>query len=163
MAQFGRLEGTVTSLGPERLADPHVEGAGEDEATSVHIGAEADLIQVRRTLRTAATQAGLGLVDQTKLITAGSELARNIVVYATGGQGSMVVTELRSGERRGVRAAFVDRGPGIADVQLALTDGFSTSGSLGLGLPGARRLVDELAITSAPGTGTTVVIVKWAR
>lgn len=126
------------------------------------IAAEADLIRVRQVLRGEAERAGLGLVDQTKLITAGSELARNILIHATS-QGGVVVEPVERDGRRGVVATFVDGGPGIADVEAALTDGFSTSGSLGLGLPGARRLVDELTITSAVGSGTEVVIVKWAR
>jgi len=125
--------------------------------------AEADLIRVRQALREAAQGAGLGLVDQTKLITAGSELARNILTYAGGARGSLRVETVRGGGRQGVRATFADEGPGIADVEAALTDGFSTGGSLGLGLPGARRLVDEMAVTSPGRLGTTVVIVKWAR
>lgn len=135
------------------------------EPTGVHIAivAEADLILIRQTLRAAADRAGLGLVDQTRLITAGSELGRNILTYATGGRGRMEVEQIRSAARVGVRAVFADDGPGIPDLDLALTDGYSTAGSLGLGLPGARRLVDELQVTSAPGSGTTVVIVKWGR
>lgn len=127
------------------------------------IGAEADLIRVRQALRAEAQRAGLGLVDQTKLITAGSELARNILTYADGSRGSLLVEQVRGGGRSGVRATFTDDGPGIEDLELALTDGFSTSGSLGLGLPGSRRLVDEMVITSTREQGTTVVIVKWAR
>ena len=135
------------------------------EPTGVRIAivAEADLILIRQTLRAAADRAGLGLVDQTRLITAGSELGRNILTYATGGRGRMEVEQVRSTSRVGVRAVFADDGPGIPDLELALTDGYSTAGSLGLGLPGARRLVDELQVTSAPGSGTTVVIVKWGR
>ncbi|MFC4061249.1 ATP-binding protein [Planomonospora corallina] len=129
----------------------------------VTIAAGADLIHVRQVLRAQALEAGLGLVDQTKLITAGSELARNIVTYATGSRGTLRAEQVRADGRRGVRATFSDSGPGIDDIELALTDGFSTARSLGLGLPGARRLTDELTITSAKGTGTTVVIVKWAR
>ena len=127
------------------------------------IAAEADLIRVRQTLRAAAQQAGLGLVDTTKLITAGSELARNILIYATGSRGSLRVVQVTGPRgRRGVRATFSDHGPGIDDVEKALTDGYSSSGSLGLGLPGAGRLSDEMTITTGP-EGTTVVITKWAR
>jgi serine/threonine-protein kinase RsbT len=129
----------------------------------VLIGAEADLIDVRQVLRAFALDAGLGLVDQTKLITAGSELARNILVYATGRRGTLSVARIDGAGRRGLAATFRDDGPGIPDLDAALTDGFSTGGSLGLGLPGARRLVDELTLTSSAGSGTTVVIVKWAR
>ncbi len=131
-------------------------------AAEVAIAAEADLIRVRQLLRAEAQRAGLGLVDETKFVTAGSELARNILTYATGSQGTVRVEQVQRAGRRGVRATFSDGGPGIADIDAAFTDGFSTSGSLGLGLPGARRLVDELTLTSGTG-GTTVVIVKWAR
>lgn len=129
----------------------------------LRIVTEADLIHVRQVLRAQAQQAGLGLVDQTKIITAGSELARNILTYATDSRGSLRVEHVRANGRRGVKATFTDEGPGIDDLEAALTDGFSTSQSLGLGLPGARRLADEMTITSAAGSGTTVVIVKWAR
>lgn len=124
---------------------------------------ESDLIRVRKVLRTEAEATGLGLVDTTKLITAGSELARNILNYATDGRGRISVEQVYRQGRRGVRATFSDAGPGIADVELAMTDGFSTRGSMGLGLPGARRLVDDMTLTSAAGSGTTVVIVKWQR
>jgi serine/threonine-protein kinase RsbT len=133
------------------------------EAVVITISAEADMILVRQMLRAAAQRIGLGLVDQTKIITAGSELARNILTYATGSRGTVRIEEVRARGRKGVRATFTDEGPGIPDIEQALTDGFSTNRSLGLGLPGARRLSDEMTITSAPGSGTTVVIVKWAR
>jgi serine/threonine-protein kinase RsbT len=137
--------------------------ATEVLAAVVPIADEADLIRVRQLLRAEAQRAGLGLVDQTKLITAGSELARNILRYATGSRGSLRVEQVAADGRRGVRARFADDGPGIDDVELALTDGFSSTGSLGLGLPGARRLADEMSITTGRGLGTTVTIVKWAR
>ena len=132
-------------------------------ALQISIVAEADLILVRQTLRAASEEAGLGLVDQTRLITAGSELARNILTHTRDRRGRMQVEQVSGGGRRGVRAAFDGDGPGIPDLALALTDGFSTAGSLGLGLPGARRLVDDLQLDSAPDRGTTVVIVKWGR
>ena len=132
-------------------------------AAVIAIAAEADLIRVRQALRAEALRAGLGLVDQTKLITAGSELARNILIYATGQRGTLTLEHVRDGGRAGVRATFSDQGPGIDDIEAALTDGFSTTGSLGLGLPGARRLADEMTLSSGPEHGTTVVIVKWAR
>lgn len=137
------------------LADP--------AAAEVQIAAEADLIRARQLLRGEAQRAGLGLVDETKFVTAGSELARNILTYATGSRGRLQVQQVQRAGRRGVRATFSDSGPGIADIDAAFTDGYSTSGSLGLGLPGARRLVDELTLTSSAAEGTTVVIVKWAR
>lgn len=127
------------------------------------ISDEADLIRVRKILRTEAEAVGLNLVDATKLITAGSELARNILNYATGRRGRISIEQVYRQGRRGVRATFADDGPGIDDIEAALTDGFSTRGSLGLGLPGARRLVDDMTLTSAAGSGTTVVIVKWQR
>lgn len=130
--------------------------------TEVAITAEADLIRVRQVLRGAAQQAGLGLVDETKFVTAGSELGRNILTYATGSRGRLRAELVRRAGRSGVQATFSDDGPGIADTDAAFTDGFSTSGSLGLGLPGARRLVDEMTLTSG-ADGTTAVIVKWAR
>lgn len=132
------------------------------EVTVVPVAAEADLIRVRQALRAAAQQAGLGLVDTTKLITAGSELARNILVYATGSKGRLRVEQVAARGRRGVKATFSDDGPGIEDVEKALTDGYSSSGSLGLGLPGAQRLTDEMTITTSP-QGTIVTITKWAR
>lgn len=135
----------------------------EAAVVTVDIADEADLIRVRQLLRAEALRAGLGLVDQTKLITAGSELARNILTYAAGSRGSLRVEQVAAAGRQGVRATFSDQGPGIDDVEAALTDGFSTSGSLGLGLPGAGRLADEMTVTSASGSGTTVVITKWAR
>ncbi len=130
---------------------------------TVTIAAEADLIRVRQLLRAQAQRAGLGLVDQTKLITAGSELARNILTYASGSRGTVETEQVETSGRRGVRATFSDDGPGIGDIDAALTDGFSTTGSLGLGLPGAGRLTDEMTVTSSAGSGTTVVITKWTR
>ena len=126
------------------------------------ISGEADLLRVRSALRAHAQEAGLRLTAATKLVTAGSELARNIVRYATHGQGSVTIEVLSTVARTGVRAVFRDSGPGIADLAAALTDGWSTGGSLGLGLPGSRRLVDEFTIESTP-TGTTVAIVQWSR
>jgi serine/threonine-protein kinase RsbT len=132
-------------------------------SATVTISGESDLLRTRSALRSAAEQAGLGLTATTKLVTAGSELARNILRYATGGQGVVDIGEAPAGPRKGVRASFADHGPGIADLDLAMRDGFSTAGSLGIGLPGSRRLVDEFAIDSTPGGGTTVVIGQWER
>jgi serine/threonine-protein kinase RsbT len=134
----------------------------DTDAVVLAVAHEADMILVRQVLRAQAQEAGLGLVDQTKVITAGSELARNILTYATGSRGSVRIEQVRDRGRRGVRATFSDDGPGIEDLEAALTDGFSTTRSLGLGLPGSRRLTDEMTITSSE-SGTTVVIVKWAR
>jgi serine/threonine-protein kinase RsbT len=133
-----------------------------DAAVAAGIASEADLIHVRQVLRAEAVRAGFGLVDQTKLVTAGSELARNILTYATDARGRMAVEQVAAAGRLGIRATFSDDGPGIEDIEAALTDGFSTTGSLGLGLPGSRRLVDEMTISSTR-EGTTVVVVKWKR
>jgi serine/threonine-protein kinase RsbT len=136
----------------------------EEPVRAVAISGEADLLRVRSTLRAEAERAGLGLTAATKLVTAGSELARNIVRYASDGTGMVSVERAVSrGDRGGVRATFTDAGPGIADLDQAMQDGFSTGRSLGLGLPGSRRLVDEFSIDSVPGRGTTVVIAQWTR
>ena len=119
------------------------------------------VVAIRRAVRERAVDIKLSLVDQTKLVTAASELARNTIKY--GGGGEVHVICLSDALRQGVRLAFVDDGPGIADLALALTDGYTTGGGLGLGLSGAKRLVDEFDIDTRPGEGTTVVIVKWKR
>jgi len=118
-----------------------------------------DIIKARQLVRDCAILQGLSLVDQTKVVTAASELARNVLVH--GGGGSVRLEAVVNGSRRGLRMEFVDQGPGIPDVQQALRDGFSTGAGLGLGLGGAKRLVNEFAIESAPGSGTRVVIARW--
>jgi serine/threonine-protein kinase RsbT len=118
-----------------------------------------DVVLVRQTVRTRAVQAGFSLVDQTKLVTAASELARNALEH--GGGGSMRLELINDGVRRAVRLTFQDDGPGIADIQQALKDGFSTGGGLGLGLGGAKRLCNEFDIASMPGKGTRVTIARW--
>lgn len=125
------------------------------------IRSDEDVVRVRQLVRTAAVSAKLSLVDQTKLVTAASELARNTLIY--GGGGSAEVTTAEDGRRRGVRIVFADSGPGIPDLDLALTDGYTTGGGLGLGLSGARRLVDDFDIWTEPGKGTRVTITKWSR
>lgn len=125
------------------------------------IRADEDVVRVRQLVRAAAVEAKLSLVDQTKLVTAASELARNTLVYGGGGRVEVSLVEQRG--RRGVRAHFADKGPGIEDVDLALTDGYTTGKGLGLGLSGARRLVDAFEIDTAPGDGTRVTVTKWAR
>jgi serine/threonine-protein kinase RsbT len=139
------------------LADPQA------TTHTVPIAAEADLLKVRSVLRAEAKEAGLNLTAATKLVTAGSELARNIFRYATHGQGVATIEVAENGGRRGVRATFQDEGPGIEDMEAAMRDGFSTADSLGLGLPGSRRLVDEFSIESDVGRGTTVTITQWSR
>jgi serine/threonine-protein kinase RsbT len=117
-----------------------------------------DVVRVRQKVRSLAIEAGLSLVDQTKIVTAASELARNTLDYAGGG---LVEMELVNGVRRGVRLTFEDEGPGIKDVEAALRDGFSTGEGLGLGLGGAKRLSSEFSIDSAVGKGTRVTIARW--
>jgi serine/threonine-protein kinase RsbT len=121
-----------------------------------------DVVRVRQQVRVVAAKNGLSLVDQTKVVTAASELARNALVHGGGGLARVDVVTSALG-RNGVRVGFTDDGPGIADVDLALTDGWSSGDGLGLGLSGARRLVDEFELTSKPGDGTSVVVVKWSR
>lgn len=118
-----------------------------------------DIIKARQLVRDCAVLQGLSLVDQTKLVTAASELARNTLVH--GGGGEMCLRAVNEGTRRGVQVTFTDQGPGIADVELAMTDGYTTRGGLGLGLSGSKRLVNEFVIESKPGKGTTVRIVRW--
>ncbi|KQP36901.1 anti-sigma regulatory factor [Methylobacterium sp. Leaf100] len=118
-----------------------------------------DVVRVRQATRARAIEIGLSLVDQTKIITAASELARNTLDY--GGGGEVTVEVVQAGTRRGVRLTFEDRGPGIPDIARALTDHYTTGGGLGLGLGGAKRLSNEFHIESTPGVGTRVVIARW--
>ncbi len=118
-----------------------------------------DVVRVRQEVRARAQAAGFGIVDQTKIVTAASELARNTLDY--GGGGTVRIAMLASGVRRGVRLIFQDGGPGIPDIDRAMTDGFTTGGGLGLGLGGAKRLSNEFSIESAPGQGTRVMIARW--
>lgn len=125
----------------------------------VQIRASTDISRVRQVVRVWATELGFSLVDQTKVVTAASELARNTLVY--GGGGTMLMEALQNGRRCGLRLTFEDQGPGIPDVNLALTDGYTTGAGLGLGLGGARRLSNEFQIESRVGEGTRVTIVRW--
>jgi serine/threonine-protein kinase RsbT len=120
---------------------------------------ERDIVLARQTVRRLAQQMGLSLVDQTKIVTAASELARN--AYLHGGGGILIWEFLERGGRTGLCLRFHDQGPGIADLDRALQDGWSSSGGLGMGLSGARRLANEFEIQSAPGAGTRVSIVRW--
>ena len=132
-----------------------------DEYKQVRIGSEGDIITVRKVVREAATTTGFGITDLTRIVTAASELARNVYHYA--GVGSMRLRLLSQNDRVGIELAFEDHGPGIADVDQALREGYSTSGGLGMGLPGAKRLMDEMEIQSKVGIGTTVMVRKWRR
>jgi serine/threonine-protein kinase RsbT len=128
-----------------------------DEAVAVR--SSDDVVRVRQAVRRQAVGAGFSLVDQTKIVTAASEIARNTVDY--GGGGTLRIQVLREGVRRGVRLIFSDEGPGIADLDQALKDGYSTGNGLGLGLSGARRLCNEFNVKSTLGKGTEVTLVRW--
>jgi serine/threonine-protein kinase RsbT len=118
-----------------------------------------DIVLMRQAVREHALAQGLSLVDQTKVVTAASELARNILDYAAGGE--VEIAQVANGTRRGVRLVFTDKGPGIADIEQAMKDGYTTGGGLGLGLGGAKRLSNEFSIASRPGEGTRVEITRW--
>ena len=132
-----------------------------DDGQLVPIESDADVVRVRQMVRAVAARAGLSLVDQTKLITAASELARNTLIY--GGGGSATIELVRDGARTGVSVLFVDEGPGIADIGLAMQDGWTSGSGLGLGLSGSRRLVDAFELETKVDHGTRVHIVKWGR
>jgi len=118
-----------------------------------------DIVRMRQALREQSVSIGFSLVEQTKLVTAASELGRNTVIH--GGGGDVTVEQIAEGTRRGLRLVFADQGPGIADIALALKDGYSTGAGLGLGLGGAKRLSNEFSIDSQPGTGTRITIARW--
>ena len=120
---------------------------------------ETDVVQARQVVRKWALEAGLGLVDQTKIITAASELARNTVIY--GGGGTMELMLLEQNGRKGISLCFEDQGPGIADIELALRDGYTSGSGMGLGLSGSKRLSNEFDIVSEVGVGTRVTITRW--
>lgn len=126
---------------------------------TIDIQSSTDVVLVRQAVRQRAVEIGLSLVDQTKIVTAASELARNTLEY--GGGGTVMLETLEQGRRRGVRLTFEDQGPGIADIELALKDGFTTGRGLGMGLGGAKRLANEFEIQSVVGEGTRVIIVRW--
>ncbi len=130
-----------------------------EKSTTMPVKASEDVVRVRQAVRVQAVGAGFSLVDQTKLVTAASEIARNTIEY--GGGGDLLIETLRDGVRRGVRLTFIDQGPGIADIPRALTDGYTSGGGLGLGLSGAKRLSSEFDIQSAPGKGTRIMLGRW--
>jgi serine/threonine-protein kinase RsbT len=128
-------------------------------AEELRIGESDDVVRVRQAVRDAAVELGFSIVDQTKVVTAASELARNTYTY--GGGGRFELELVSNGSRHGLRLVFEDHGPGIADVEQALRDGFTTGSGLGIGLGGARRLVNEFQIESKPGEGTRIVATRW--
>ena len=131
---------------------------GEVEA-KLEISTSEDVVRVRQAVRALAIRVGLSLVDQTKVVTAASELARNTLDY--GGGGAVILERVTNGARPGVRLTFEDQGPGISDIDLALKDGYTTGGGLGLGLSGAKRLSSEFTLDSKVGEGTRVSITRW--
>ncbi len=128
---------------------------------TLRLRSDEDVVGLRKQVRERAVAIALSLVDQTKLVTAASELARNTIKY--GGGGEVYLDSLDDGIRKGIGLLFVDAGPGIPDIDTALRDGFTTGGGLGLGLGGSKRLADEFDIESRPGEGTAVLVVKWKR
>ena len=126
---------------------------------ALELRVEADVVKCRQAVRQLTQALRFSLVDQTRMITAASELARNTLDYGKGGEASMDIVQ--NGARRGVRIVFEDHGPGIADIELALKDGYTSGRGMGLGLGGARRLCNEFTIASTPGKGTTVTIARW--
>ena len=126
---------------------------------ALELRSAADVVSVRQTVRTRAIEAGFSLVDQTKMVTAASEIARNTIDY--GGGGTATLELIIEDPRRGLRVVFEDKGPGISDIQQAMTDHFTTGNGLGLGLGGAKRLVNEFHLSSRVGEGTRVVITRW--
>lgn len=128
---------------------------------AIRIESEADIVASRRIVREAAMALGFGVTDVTRIVTASSELTRNIFRYA--GSGEMRLRSIMQADGPGIELVFEDRGPGIADLEGAMKVGFSTSGGLGLGLPGTKRLMDEMQIDSEVGRGTTVTVRKWLR
>jgi serine/threonine-protein kinase RsbT len=125
----------------------------------IPLRADEDVVRMRQALRECLVSIGFSLIEQTKMITAASELGRNTLRY--GGGGEAHIEKVTDGGRRGVVLSFIDQGPGIEDVDLALKDGYTTGNGMGLGLGGARRLADDFELTTAPGKGTTVRISKW--
>lgn len=135
------------------------EGVRVESRDELALRSGEDVVRLRQAVRERAVAVGLTLVDQTKIVTAASELGRNTIQY--GGGGAVRIETVANGSRRGLRLEFTDQGPGIADVDLAMKDGYTTGGGLGLGLSGAKRLSDHFEIESSPGKGTRVAIIRW--
>lgn len=133
--------------------------AAEAGAQVLPLHTDEDVVRLRKAVRDQLVAMGCSLIDQTKMVTAASELARNTLRYGGGGEGHLLT--LQQGGRKGLEVRFTDDGPGIADVALALTDGYTSGGGMGLGLSGAKRLADDFELDTTPGAGTTVTIRKW--
>lgn len=129
------------------------------KSAEVPVANEGDVVKVRQAARAMAVEINLSLVDQTKVVTAASELGRNLLIHGGGGETRLEL--VREGVRNGLRITFADDGPGISDIEQALKDGFTTGTGMGLGLGGAKRLVNDFTITSNPDDGTRVTIIKW--
>lgn len=125
----------------------------------IHLRASEDIVRTRQAVRKIMVALGFGLVDQTKMVTAASELARNAIVH--GGGGSVRIDALEEGRRTGIRLTFEDHGPGIPDLALAMKDGYTTNNGLGMGLGGSKRLVNEFDIDTRPGEGTRIIVARW--
>ncbi|GAA2298542.1 ATP-binding protein [Streptomyces violaceusniger] len=151
-------EYTLASRGAKRPA--RAENRRPPAPATYPVRTEEDLLTVRHAVRAATVEVGFGLVDQTRVVTAASELARNAYVHGRGGTVTLEYPR-EPGGRRGLRLVVKDEGPGIADLDAALTDGFTTGGGLGHGLGGARRLMDEFTVRTGPGEGTVVVVTRW--
>jgi len=126
---------------------------------SISVRTSEDVVAVRQAVRKGSLVLGFSIVDQTKIVTASSELARNLLIY--GGGGNVIVEAIQNGVKNGLRLIFEDQGPGIPDIELALRDGYTSGGGMGLGLGGAKRLSHEFEIDSAPGKGTRISIIRW--
>lgn len=131
------------------------------ENPEVYINTESDIVKVRKVIRDVTREIGFGITDVTRIVTAASELARNIYLYAK--NGTLTYKTLKERNKTGVELVFQDKGPGIENVELAMGEGYSSSKSLGLGLPGTKRLMDEMVIESIVGMGTKITIKKWKR
>ncbi|MHC1570095.1 MAG: anti-sigma regulatory factor [Candidatus Syntropharchaeales archaeon] len=127
----------------------------------IEVKNDTDIIRVRRIVREMAVEIGFGELDQTRIITAISELTRNIIVHASSGK--VLIKKVQKTGKRGIEITCADEGPGIVDIELALKDGYTTSGGLGIGMTGARRLMDEFKVESVVGSGTTVIVKKWMK
>ena len=130
-----------------------------ERTSTLEVRTSEDVVKVRQEVRHRSAAVGFSLVDQTKFVTAASEIARNTIDHGSGGIAR--IETITAPGKRGLRLIFEDQGPGIADIKLAMQDGYSTGGGLGMGMPGAKRLSNEFHVESAPGKGTTVTLVRW--